>query len=205
MSRRVHEQSGFTLLEALIAIALLAGIAMALLPALNAASKASTRIRQSAAFGEDIKTTNDFFRDIIEGALWIDGSPDTAAIAGGSKAVTITTIDATTMAPVIVKLTITPGPAAELTAQFAFSDDQETNKTHVLLSNLEGASFEYLSPDAVNGRWTSEWDEKQPPKLIRLKGAFQKNNEQQSFLFEASPIGSAPLHCQFDSVSRRCR
>ena len=109
------------------------------------------------------------------------------------------------MVPVIVNLKITPGPTAELTAQFTYNNDQETDETHILLSNLEGASFEYLSPDAMNGRWISQWGEKQPPKLIRLKGALQKNNEQQSFLFEASPKGSAPLHCQFDSVSRRCR
>lgn len=192
------QQAGFSLLEVLIAIAILAGVAMALGPAISAAARASSRIHQGAAIEEDLRSARQFFSDIIAQQLVLDSAA--TAITSEGFDLKLTTLDPGDMSPVAVKLTITRETPSRLVA--TFGDTDSTNaQTYTLLSNISDARFEFLK----GAQWRGAWNEKTPPTLIRLTGVLGGARDDHAFIFEAAPQGSAPLHCQFDPVSRRCR
>ncbi len=193
-------QAGFSLLEVLIAIAILAGIAMAMGPAISAAARASSRIHQSAASEEDLRSARQFFNDIIVQQVFLGGAYPEDVVAGDAFSMTLITLDPGDMSPVAVQLTITRETPATLVASFGNTDSENT-ETYTLLSNISDARFEFMK----DNNWRNVWRDAKPPALIRLTGILNGKGENRAFIFEAAPQGAAPLHCQFDPVSRRCR
>ena len=200
MKTAERTQTGFSLLEVLIAIAILAGVAMVLGPAISAAARASSRIHQGAAIEEDLRTARQFFNDIIQQEIILDGKSTGTVLTGEASSLTLTTLDPGNMSPVNVKLTLTNDAPGALVAKFTTAGNDEA-QNYTLLSNVIGARFEFLE----NAQWREAWHDATPPALIRLTGMVALGKENRAFVFEAAPRGAAPLHCQFDPVSRRCR
>ena len=190
-------QDGFSLLEVLIAIAILAGVAMALGPAISAAARASARIHQQAAVEEDLRTARQFFRDMITQQLLV--TPAASAISGNRSTLSLTVLDPGDMAPAELKLTITNEAPARLIASFG---DGETDNAvdYTLLANIKDAQFQFLA----NAQWRDSWSDTALPSLIRLR-FIHSDASADPISIEAAPHGQAPLICQFDPVSRRCR
>jgi len=193
-------QRGFTLLEVLIAISLLAGIMMALGPAISAAAKAASRIHKSASLHETSRTLQMFFRDTVEQNIYLLDSSEMSSIQGNSTELFITTYDPDASKSQIVTLKIT---LPVLFAELSITPEADLQKIEVL-DNLVNAKFEFL--DSNNGAiiWKTEWDDKEPPKLVRFSGAINKQGVISEFSFEAAPTATSPFECQFDAVSRQC-
>lgn len=197
-------QKGFSLLEALIAITILAGVAMALAPAISAAAKVSTRIQQGSLIEEELRTTRRFLRDVFAQNILVDSRERQTAFKGSAKKITITTIDSATMSPVPVAVVISGGNQQVLTVRLGSSSSDDAQQ-YILIENLNNARFEFLDSQSPNPQWMTIPPSGNLPDMVRLAGQILAGNESKEFAFEFSLPGKAPLHCQFDSVSRRCR
>jgi len=197
-------KNGFSLLETLIAITILAGLVMVLGPVLNVTARTASRVHQEAQFQEDIRVLSRVFNDIVSQALWLDKSDAAPPVLGNAMDMEITTLGADVNSPVMLSLAIEHEKKQRLTVRFAQSD-MLTGERHDVLDNLSGARFQYLEVNDGAARWRDRWREASPPALIRFSGVLHSGDRERSFAVEASPGGVAPLHCAFDPISRECR
>lgn len=198
------QQRGFSLVEVLVAIAILAGLMTALAPTLNITARTASRIHENAQFEEDTRTTGRFLRDVISQTIWLNKEGDEAPIAGEARRLQITTLDPEAKSPMTISLTIEQGQPQTLTAQFAKSDAIDDER-YIILSNMSNARFQYLKLNEGNAQWRNRWHDSAPPALIRFTGNIRYGDEERAFVFEVPPKSAAPLHCAFDPVSRQCR
>lgn len=204
MSAERSSESGFSLLETLIAIAILASVMTALGPALNVTARTASRIHQEAQFQEDVRAAGRVFSDIVSQTLWLDKDDAAPPVAGDAAGMEVMTLDAASKSPVTLSLAIEREEKQRLTARFGGSD-RLTGDRHVVLDNLSDARFQYMSVNGGRARWRDRWRETSPPALIRFAGVLHYGGQERAFAVEASPGGAAPLHCAFDPVSRQCR
>lgn len=202
-------QNGFSLLEVLMAVAILAGLAMAFGPMLSAASHASARIHHEAAAAEDARVAKRVLHDILTQTIQVDLGDGRPSVFGDARRLTVTTLDAETMTPVSIELTISQGETRQLIARVSPLNAEgpgfEEKQSFVIMRDLAQARFQYLATENSPPRWRSRWRDEAPPALIRLSGANAVGAHEHAFLFEAAPKGVAPLVCAFDPVSRQCR
>lgn len=204
MSGSRSSQAGFSLLEILIAVAILAGLMAVLGPTLSIAARTASRIHQDAQYEENARAAGRFLNDVISQTVWLDKNSADAPVTGDARRVEIRTLDGDVKTPVMVDLAIEPGAPQTLTARFSGSGAIE-NERYVILSNISNARFQYMTRDANRTQWRDRWRESSAPALIRLTGTLRYGDEERAFSFEVSPGSRAPLHCAFDPISRQCR
>jgi prepilin-type N-terminal cleavage/methylation domain-containing protein len=204
MTCSLIRQRGFSLLEVLIAISILAGIMMALGPAISTAAKAASRIHNNASVHESLRTLQMFFRDTIEQNVFLLEAGEIRSIYGSPTELHISTYDPDASEPDTVTLKISSSATSSLIAEFSTGSSAQIQSIE-LIESLDNAKFEFLSVDNGIPVWKSKWSEMQPPKLVRFSGAITNQGAISKFLFEAAPAATSPFECQFDSVSRQCR
>jgi prepilin-type N-terminal cleavage/methylation domain-containing protein len=204
MSCSLIRQRGFSLLEVLIAISILAGIMMALGPAISTAAKAASRIHNNASVHESLRTFQMFFRDAIEQNVFLLDTGEIRSIYGSPTELHIITYDPDANEPDTVVFKISSSAASSLIAEFSTGSSAQSQSIE-LIEALDNAKFDFLGVENGTAVWKSEWSETQPPKLVRFSGAVTNQGAISEFTFEAAPAATSPFECQFDSVSRQCR
>lgn len=194
-----HCQAGFTLTEALIAIAILAGIAAAMAPALQGITRVAARIHTETSDAEDHRITLQVLTRIINGALQL---PDTEAttIKGRKSQFSIVSFGYNHNQPRNFQFRIeeTDGVSDLLLA--------EPNTDHNSISLMTGRRFTFSyfgrQTDEPKTKWHLRWQDQALPRLIRFEGF---DLEGDAIVFDIDLHAQAPLICRFDAVSRRCR
>ena len=202
MTGAKQRQRGVSLLEALIAVALLAGLASMLAPAVHSALKLSAGTLQQAEYRESSRIVHDALSQIVSNALLIDPGNEGLRMRGDASQLQIVSLAGSSTARRF-SLLIENG---RLTGDIdTLLERDEANETTEILS--EGAlGFSYYgraTPDAPLG-WTNRWSGAHPPALVRLQ-VRENNKPGVATSIEIPVTARGPLHCAFDPVSRRCR
>ena len=204
MALKKKHQCGLTLLEVLIAAAILAGIAMGLAPAINAASRASISIHQKSNIAEELRTSRQVFRDVVRQQIQMPSEMQDHLFKGTANEFSFASIDPITMKPVLIELSVTATAPKQVLVRLKAEGDK-SGAPYLLLSNVTDAHFEFLDKRNGQDQWRRNWDQAFLPALVRLTGTLQTRGTGRPFLVEAAPLGRTTLNCQFDPVSRQCR
>lgn len=194
-------QKGVTLLEALIAVALLAMLASMLAPALRSAIRASTGVVNEARLQEERRIAKDALTQILSNAVILE-SNDARLFKGDNQSFRVASL---------------AGGAIIRDFSFEVSGGRLIGEIRPLLDrNNAGDVVEILQTGAVGfsfyGRvsddaplaWSPRWDAPRPPLLVRFDYR-SEDPERTIHSLEFGVHAREPLHCAFDTVSRRCR
>lgn len=195
-------QKGYTLVEALIAVAILAAIAGALAPITLTAIKAAGRINAEARRAEIDRVGENALSEIFA-AMIVPRTGDSAtAFTGARDKIGLFILIDQEHGPRQVTLEIKDGALLHAPPAQNFVGANGAGSVQ-LAENV--ASFRYfgIAADSDEPEWRSIWEESDPPRLVEINYATSAKAPRRSRAFALS--SRAPLHCAFDQVSRQCR
>jgi general secretion pathway protein J len=202
MTDAKKRQRGVSLLEALIAVALLAALASMLAPAMHNALRLSTITLRDAEARESHRIAEDALSQILSKALLIDPGELDLRITGDDARLRVASLAGSATARRF-SLQIENG---RLTGDIEtlLGEGNENETTEILAAGAIGFSYYgRATPDAPLG-WTSKWSGALPPALVRLQ--MRESDGPDAITSIEIPVNvRGPLHCAFDPVSRRCR
>jgi general secretion pathway protein J len=211
MPRPILTVRGFTLIEILVCLALMALIATILLSSLQLGGHSWQRVVGTSAATNDIAQAQDFLRARLSeiypedplspkaiSLVARDGSLEFLGMApnASSKAVLRYQIALSSSGDLEVR-------ASEVYRRAAFSSAQVER----LLSHVQTMTVRFWQQRANGtGAWANQWqDSLQIPRLIEIDVRFSEKDRRYWPPLYIEPRLDTPVSCQFDVVSRRCR
>lgn len=197
--RRHTPERGFTLVEALIAIAITASLAVLMVSTVRGAVIAQAGVARGVGDSEDRALVNETVRDVLRFAYSGPRAASEFAFSGDSYGFRVLTQPPGRPAPMLASLTV-EGEGLVL----ALSDTATgTGDSVTLATDAARVSIRYFAR-ATPGRpggWFSEWREEEPPNLVRLDFISRRG---EAWRIEALVGGDATLDCPFDSGNGIC-
>jgi general secretion pathway protein J len=210
------QHRGFTLIEMLVALALMGMIAIILITSLQIGGHTWQRVMRTASSTEDIAQAQEILRlrlsslypdDRVAGdishAVFLKSSGISLEFSGAAPQSTAGGIlryqigvSTTSRALEIRSWSDQPG-------QLASPSD---SRAEALLPQVASVTVQFwLKPGATPGRWVDRWDSNKLPQLIRIDVTFAANDKRRWPPLYIEPRVDTPASCVFDVVSRRCR
>ena len=200
----MRRQDGFTLIEALVSLAILGLVSAMLMSGVGGGQRVWERLERDAATGEAIDLAQATLRSRLERAYpatrydasapYVDfeGDPAQAEFLGPTSPASDGQI---------VRQTLSLSPKGELLL------------THgairtVILTNVRSLDLAYFGPWSIDPRpaWRDRWDSlPEPPRLIRIRVIFQPDDRRlwpDLLIRPAADVGAA---CLLDRATGRCR
>lgn len=202
MRRLRNRQRGYTLLEALISVGLLAGLAGALGPAVFGSMRVSTAILDQAEGQESLRALDEALTQIFTNAVLMSAGDNELFLQGDENTVRVASLAGDESRARVFTLHIENGT---LIGAIAPMLNGEAPKQSSELIPDGARRFSYYGRANTNAPllWRDAWNDAAPPLLVRIELAAGEDNN--SIVFDYRPAGRAYLHCRFDPVSRRCR
>lgn len=202
-------QKGFTLTEALVAVAIFSGVVVSTAPILQTTLKSATRMSVDANFSEELRTANTAFRSRIETAVYPGATVKAHGFIGKRQSMTFLAMDRAQQDIRAVKLEFT-GRSDDKVLRLSTitpSGAEKKETSAALIRSLISAQFSYYGTEGESGiyKWHDRWPGPNPPQLVAVEGTIERNRKQHRFRLEAAVGGAAPYICFFDPVSRSCR
>ena len=193
-------QSGFTLAEALVAIAVTALMAVAIAPMLMGASRLSARIEHDLARLEAMRTDAELLRVTAGSSLRPPPELDAEfGLRGGPDRISFIADPPDTDGPVRFIFDV---EATHLSLAIE-SVHEDLVRNARLLEGWSDIAFEFwgaetsIDPPITSTTWTSS----KPPRLWTITGVFAGEERRIDI-----PLGSdVVIACRYDPVIRRCR
>lgn len=210
-----------TLIEAVVALALLALLSVGLVSAFRVGERTYSKITQLDASSWDIAVTQRFLHQAIESAYPGSARPGEAASAFAFEG-----------APARLRF-VAPMPQSAGAAGYYRYEVLVESTSHsknlivrwapdrgrsipaqggseILISGITDAEWDYLQPpddaQARPARWVSDWNaQSKLPALVRLQVTFPQHDTRRWPEFVVAPRLDADTGCQFDSISQSCR
>lgn len=215
--KRSGTQGGFTLIEVLVALALMAMIATILIILMQIGGHTWQRVTRATAQRDDIAQTQDFLRQRLSTLYPYAGrsggaQPPAFLVADGSS------LEFTSDAPEALATgmmryrLLVDRSSADLAIQWRLNlDSQVPNSTQWvterLLRHVESLTVQFWQPaNQSPGRWVDRWDDlTHIPPLIRIEVALAANDARRWPPLYIEPRVTTAVTCEFDVVSRQCR
>ncbi len=218
MSRPGRRARGFTLIEVLVSVALMALIATILVVSLQLGGHAWQQVTRLASGTEDIAQAQAFLRERL-GTLYPDGigraglAPTGRLVSDGSNLEFSGFAPAATPGALLRYQITVRGDRAALTVraqpdpQGALDSPTSDGSDEYLVRGVASLAVQFwqVSPDSP-GRWVGTWSgSTELPRLIRIDVSFPDGDRRQWPSLYVEPRVDTAVDCQFDVVSRRCR
>lgn len=196
--RRQTARHGVTLIEALIAVALLAALVVTLSPAIASAVRVSTRLGAAATAAEDERSADDLLRGVFGSVVQFETDAPPYALAGDGCQIILTILRAGEDVPETARLAIARD-AVDVVLTPITAGRASAAGASARLRWAEALRFEYYGTASSDAppTWRSEWKAQTAPQLVRVVGRRGRAE------FEVG--GQIPIACAFDPISRRCR
>jgi general secretion pathway protein J len=206
---------GFTLIEMVVALALMGMIAVILITSLQIGGHTWQRVMRAASSTEDIAQAQETLRLRLS-SLYPDDRADVSRSSflssnGASLEFSGAAPDST--ADGILRYQIAVSASLGALEVRSWRDQRDhlealsnDSKPEELLSHVASMAVQFwLKSDETPGRWVDRWDSKQVPRLIRVDVAFGADDKRRWPPLYIEPRVDTPASCVFDVVSRRCR
>lgn len=196
-----EREAGFTLMESLIAVVILAGIAAVLVPAVRTAVRVEARTSSLVGGLETQATVEELMRDVLLRAYRPPRADAAGRLTGSPTSVRFLTLAVASDSPEPVSIGL-DADRLELSLQ-RLDGARRTAQTVLLADQVERIRFQYFG-DAADGRgpgWHEAWDFEVPPRLIALDLLARDGSVQR---IEASIGGAGAFDCRFDSGQGIC-
>ncbi|WP_203292336.1 prepilin-type N-terminal cleavage/methylation domain-containing protein [Maricaulis parjimensis] len=199
MRRASDHEAGFTLLEVLMAGAILAAIAALMLPVIRIASQAETRVTERVDVRNTHAALEESMRELLAQAQTASADMHGQLLAGDSVQLSFLTRprghDGLYMAVLAlqsdgVEISVSPYP------------DGTAFRTRFTLPNQDLRLHYFGDPaDGLAPVWMDEWDREWMPRLVVLDMTRQDGQLRR---IEALVGGQAPVDCEYDSGQGIC-
>ena len=210
MPRLIHTARGFTLIEILVCLALMALIATILLGSLQLGGHSWQRVVGTSAATNDIAQTQDFLRTRLSEIYPedpISRRTNSLVATNGSLEFLGTAPNASSEGILRYQIVLSAAGDLEVTASNAYRHSALSSApTERLLSRVKSMTVRFWQHSAnATGMWVDQWqDSTQIPRLIEIDLSFAEGDRYWPPLY-IEPRVDTPVSCQFDVVSRRCR
>ncbi|MEQ8936353.1 MAG: prepilin-type N-terminal cleavage/methylation domain-containing protein [Amphiplicatus sp.] len=202
-SSNVCAQRGYSLIEALVAVAILAAIAAATAPALYASVRASARIAAFASAEEEERVARSLLTSVFDSALILSVDPEEPWFKGARDRLKLVTLYAPAENPETAQFVIRSGDlyfasASDIAIKVDAADDDAPEV--LLLRDVDRFRYYGAEDEREAATWRPSWAADAPPLLVRVERAPDAGAP-----IDFHVAARAPLNCVFDQVSRRCR
>ncbi len=199
------EQRGFTLIEILVALALMGLIAVILITSLQIGGHTWQRVTRAVSGTDDIAQAQEILR-LRLGALYPDNrstgdirQPLFLTSNGASLEFFGEAPEATVDGILRYEVGVS---AASRSLEIRSWSDKEGGSGHqsaeTLLPRVASLAVQFwLKPEATPGRWVDHWDSNKLPKLIRIDVAFGVNDKRRWPPLYIEPRIDTPANCVF--------
>jgi general secretion pathway protein J len=218
---RRERERGYTLIELLVSLAVMAMTAMLLVAGLGTGRNLWQRAEAQAVAGESIEAATRLLRDRIEASVAesrFDATPPYVDIRGDEREFSFyaPAAQASPMAGLMrYRLRLTPGGTVTLFAVDAQSARVDPHAPSLvgwtatpLIGGVRALDLNYFGagpPDNVR-RWRTAWLERpNPPELVRVRIEFAAGDPRRWPDLIIRPVATIGSACRFDSASGRCQ
>jgi prepilin-type N-terminal cleavage/methylation domain-containing protein len=197
----IDRERGFSILEVLVAVSILAAIVALVLPTIRNAASAESRVTAMALEWSRHQAVERTLRDLLRQGQAAVGEASEYLLESDGYTLSFLTRpdghDGLAMAHFIIE-----GQRLSLNLQPVPSTEGDTYNV-ILADGLDDLRFYFYGerPDAEGMEWRDEWGEDYPPRLVVLD---MSREDGQLRRIEALVGGSAPLDCEFDSGHGIC-
>lgn len=214
MTSRPHPSQGFTLIEVLVCLALMALVSMILVASLKLAGHAWQRVTRSAEAVDEVAECQTFLRTKLSSlapASVIAEEPKSSSLQSDGQSVEFLGIAPAAYPGGIVRYRVAvsaSGHSLEVTLiPEPFGAEANSSSSETLLTNVRSMTIRfYRKTDRQPGQWLDRWDSvEELPRLIRIDVALAESNSRRWPPLYIDPRADTPVTCQFDTVSHRCR
>jgi len=219
MSTPFAPMRGFTLLEVLIALALMSLIGTILIESLHVGGRAWQQVTRTAVNVDEIARAQNFLRQRLN-TMYPPGSPAGVAAADRSFVGENNLLEFSGAAPgdpgigfARYRLALSSAQTSDLVVRYR-PEDGESPPVHGsdwsserLLEHTEGLVIQFWEESAgTPGHWATHWgDATRLPRLIRIDVRFADHDARRWPPLYVEPRIDTRATCVFDVVSRRCR
>jgi general secretion pathway protein J len=218
MSSPPLQQRGFTLIEILVAVALMTLIATILVSSLHVGGHTWQRVTRATESTQDVAQAQAFLRQRLSSIYPFDRATD-AVSSKGFLTSDGGTLEFSGFAPestgsgILRYQIVVDSDSATLEVRSRVDrngllDSQSSEwSREALLTHVAGIAVQFWQKTSDQpGQWVDRWaDPQELPHLIRIEVTFPANDPRRwPALYIEARVDTA-ANCQFDVVSRRCR
>jgi general secretion pathway protein J len=218
MSGFPRGERGFTLIEVLVALALMALISVILIASLEIGGHTWQRVTRAATSDDEIAQAQDFLREHLrvlypyEVAAASTGQP--SFLVSDGQSLEFSSYSPASVPDGMLRFRIVRLPASGMLQVESRHDVNGLPDplspdwaAEPLLPQVTALSVQFLvKADGESGHWVDRWmDPVKLPQLIRIDVTFSPTDRRRWPSLYVEPRVDTPATCEFDAVSRRCR
>jgi general secretion pathway protein J len=219
MISRFRRPLGFTLIEVLVAIALMALISTILISSLHIGGHTWQRVTRQTEGTQDVAQAQAFLRERLSSIYPYERAADPIAspafLLSDGKTIEFSGFAPQSIADGVLRFQIDASTINSGTLEVRYLRDrtgsavsQSSEWSHeALLAHVAALSVQFWQKLRDQpGQWVNHWDDPtQLPRLIRIDVSFPANDQRRWPPLYIEPRVDTAANCQFDVVSRRCR
>jgi prepilin-type N-terminal cleavage/methylation domain-containing protein len=219
MSRLPPRAGGFTLIEVLVALALMSLIGTILIESLRMGGRAWQRVTREAANIDEVSRAQEFLRQRL-GAVYppqpaTDISASSESFVGENETLEFSSAPPGDSDEALMRYRLGLSASDPGTVEIRYRSERNAMASELaaawssepLLAHTSSLSIQFWEDSAGSpGRWVDRWaNTAKLPRLIRIDVQFAANDSRRWPPLYVEPRIDTRANCEFDVVGRRCR